>query len=124
VGREKGLVVLLEVGLIGIEHAVQPWQKLLGAVVGVEDNGDAVDGCNGADVVCGSDGSGNGSLLVLVVNALTGEVCGTTCDALAFESRGIGIIGSDIPCEVWRMMGDLASRAASREATTVEEEVT
>ena len=28
------------------------------------------------------------------------------------------------PWDIWRMMGALASRAASREATTVEEEVT
>jgi hypothetical protein len=32
-GREKWLAVLLEVGLVSIEHAVEPWQKLLGAVV-------------------------------------------------------------------------------------------
>jgi hypothetical protein len=75
---EEGLVVLLEVGLVGIEHAVQPWQKLLGAVVGVKDDGDAVDGCNSTNVVGGSDGTSDGGLLVLVVHALTGEVRGTT----------------------------------------------
>ena len=35
VRREKGLVVLLEVSLIGVEHTIEPWQKLLGAVIGV-----------------------------------------------------------------------------------------
>lgn len=78
VRREEGLAVLLEVGLVGVEHAVQPWQKLLGAVVGVEDDGNAVNGCNSADIVGGSDGTSDGSLLVLVVDTLTGEVCGTT----------------------------------------------
>jgi hypothetical protein len=36
-----------------------------------------------------------------------------------YATHGVGL-----PWEVWRMMGDLASRAASSEATTVEEEVT
>lgn len=80
VGREEGLAVLLEVSLVGIEHAIQPGQKLLRAVVGVEDNGNAVSRGNGANVVGSSDGAGDGSGLVLVVNALTGEVCGTTFD--------------------------------------------
>ena len=31
VGGEKGGAVLLEEGLVGIEHAVEPWKKLLGA---------------------------------------------------------------------------------------------
>lgn len=115
--------MLLEVGLVGVEHAVQPWQKLLRAVVGVENNGNAVYGCNGADVVCGSNGSSNGSLLVLVVNALAGEVSSTTWSVLARCPEAMNC-SLRLPCDVWRMMGDLASRAASREATTVEEEVT
>jgi hypothetical protein len=35
-------------------------------VVGVEDNGNSVNRRNGADVMCGSNSSGNGGLLVLV----------------------------------------------------------
>lgn len=70
--------MLLEEGLIGIHHAVEPWEELLGAVVGVEDNGDAVGGGDGADVVSGSNGTGDRSLLVLVVDTLTGEVGSTT----------------------------------------------
>lgn len=34
--------MLLEVGLVGIEHAIEPGEELVGAVVGVEDNGDTV----------------------------------------------------------------------------------
>jgi hypothetical protein len=85
VGGPQGLSVQLEVGLIGGEHAVQPWQQLLGAVVGVQDDGDAVDGSDGSDVVSGSDGAGDGGSLVLVVNALTGEVGSTTLGCLPAE---------------------------------------
>lgn len=37
--RVQGLSVLLEVSLVGLEHAVEPRQQLLGAVVRVEDDG-------------------------------------------------------------------------------------
>ena len=47
-------------------------------MVGVKNNGDTVGGGNSADVVSGSNGTGDGSLLVLVVDTLTGEVGGTT----------------------------------------------
>ena len=75
---EEGLAVLTEVVLVGVEQTVEPWQKRLGAVVGVQDDGDAVCGSNGSDVLCCCDATGNGGSLVLVVNALTGEVGGTT----------------------------------------------
>lgn len=42
VGREQGLAVLGEVLLISIEETIQPWEELLGAVVGVEDDWDAI----------------------------------------------------------------------------------
>jgi hypothetical protein len=71
VGREKGLAVLLEVGLIGIEHTVEPWQELLRAVIGVEDDGNTVGGGDGADIVGCGDGTGDRGLLVLVVDALS-----------------------------------------------------
>jgi hypothetical protein len=57
-------------------------------VVGVEDNGDTVGGGNGADVVSGSNGTGDGSLLVLVVDTLTGEVGSTTLGNLLILSVG------------------------------------
>lgn len=77
VGGEERSAVLLEESLVGIEHAVQPWEELLGAVVGVEDDGNAVRWSDGADVVSGGDGSSDGCLLVLVLNTLAGEVGGT-----------------------------------------------
>lgn len=38
--------MFLEVRLVGIHHAVKPWQQLLRAVVRVEDNWNLVDGRN------------------------------------------------------------------------------
>lgn len=70
--------MLFEVGLIGVQHAIKPWQELLGAVVGVEDDWDAVDGGNRADEVSGGDSTSNRGLLVLVGDALSGEVCCTS----------------------------------------------
>jgi hypothetical protein len=78
VRREEGLSVLLEVLLVGGEHAVEPGEELLGAVVGVEDDGDTIGGGDGADVVSGSDGTGDGRLLLVVLDTLTGEEGGTT----------------------------------------------
>jgi hypothetical protein len=87
VRAEEGGSVGLEELLILIEHAVQPWQKLLGAVVGVKNDWDAVCGRNGADVVGTSDSTLDRSALVLVVDALSGEVCGTTLAHLEDDGR-------------------------------------
>lgn len=89
---QSELTVGLEELLILIEHAVQPWQKLLGAVVGVENDWDAVCGRNGADVVGTGDGSLDGSALVLVVDALSGKVCGTTLAHLQ-DDGGLRVAG-------------------------------
>jgi hypothetical protein len=70
VGREEGLAVLLEVSLVGVEETIEPGEELLGAVVGVENDGDAVAGGNAADVVSSGDTTGNGSGLAIVANAL------------------------------------------------------
>jgi hypothetical protein len=71
VRREERLALLLEVSLVGIEHTIEPREELLGAVVGVEDDGDAVCGSKGADVVGSSDRAGNRSSLVTVANTLS-----------------------------------------------------
>jgi len=39
VGREKRLLMLLEVSFIGLEHAIEPRKEFLGAVVAVENDG-------------------------------------------------------------------------------------
>ena len=51
VGGEEGLAIGLEVLLVGLEHAVEPGEELLGAVVRVEHNGHSVGLGNVADIV-------------------------------------------------------------------------
>lgn len=70
VGGEERLAVLLVVGLISVEHAVQPGQQLLGAVIGVKDDGDAVGRGDGADVLGTGNGTSDRSFLTTVGNAL------------------------------------------------------
>lgn len=82
VGREKGLSVQLEVSLIGIEQTVQPREELLGAVVGVKDDGDTVGGGHTTDVVGSSDTTSNGTFLLSVGDTLTGEESGSTVGEL------------------------------------------
>ena len=41
-GREERLIVPLEVLLICVEHAIEPGEKLLGAVIRVENDGAGV----------------------------------------------------------------------------------
>lgn len=62
--------MLLEVRLIRIQHAIEPWKQLLGAMVSVQDNGDAVGRSDSPDVFSGSDGTGNRSFLVAVFDTL------------------------------------------------------
>lgn len=93
VRREQRLAVGLEVGLISVQHAVQPGKQLLGAVIGVEDDGDAVCRRNGADVVGSGDGTVDGRELVGVGDTLAGEVGGTTLGNLQ-DDGGLGVAGS------------------------------
>ena len=67
---EEGLLVELEVLLIRVEETIEPGKKLLGAVVGVEDDGNAVGGSNAADVVGSGDTTGNGGLLAVIADTL------------------------------------------------------
>lgn len=60
----------LEVALVLVEHTVEPGQELLGAVVGVQDDGNTVDGSNAADVVGSGDGTGDRSLLLIIRGTL------------------------------------------------------
>lgn len=66
----EGLAVLLEVGLIGVQKAIEPREELLGAVVGVKDDRDAVGGGNAADVVSSGNTTGDGSGLAVIADAL------------------------------------------------------
>jgi len=66
--------VLLEVLLVFIEHAIQPGEELLGAVVGMQDHGDAIGRGDAADVVGSGDGTVDGGELVGVGDALRWDV--------------------------------------------------
>jgi hypothetical protein len=68
--REERLAVLLEIFLIRSQEAIQPWQKLLGTVVGVQDNWDAIGGRNTTDVVGSSNSTSNRGFLVAIGDAL------------------------------------------------------
>mmetsp|Transcript_51508 Transcript_51508/g.125612 ORF Transcript_51508/g.125612 Transcript_51508/m.125612 type:complete len:336 (+) Transcript_51508:49-1056(+) len=57
VGAEEGLAVLLEILLVGLEHAIEPRQELLGAVVRVQHHGHPVGFSNLADIVGAGDGA-------------------------------------------------------------------
>ena len=70
VAGEQRLAVQLVVALVLIQQTVQPGQQLLGAVVGVQDDGDAVDRGHAADVVRRGDPTGNRRLLAVVADAL------------------------------------------------------
>ena len=106
VGGEERLAVFLVPRLVRVEHAVKPWQELLGAVIGVEDYWDAVGWSDCADVVGGRHGSGDGGGLVLVVDALAAEVGsatlgelqddGSLCILCGFESGDDGGRGGDV----------------------------
>lgn len=62
-------------------------------MVGVENNGNAVGGRNRADVVSGCDSSGDGGLLVLVVDTLARKESGTSLGSLEDDGR-LGIASS------------------------------
>lgn len=72
------LAVELEVFLVGVEQTIQPGEKLLGAVVGVQNDGDTIGRSDAADVVGGGNTTGDGGALAIVGQTLTGEVGGTT----------------------------------------------
>jgi hypothetical protein len=90
---EERLAVLLVPLLIRVEHSVEPWEQLLGAVVGMENDGDAICRGDGADVVSSRNSTSDGSLLVLVVNALAAEVGSTTLRELE-DDGSFGVLRS------------------------------
>ena len=60
----------LEIRLICIQHPIKPGQKLLGAVIGMENDGNAIGWSDGADVVGSGDSSGDRGTLVFIVDSL------------------------------------------------------
>ena len=70
VAGEEGLAVFFEIFLIRIQKTIQPWQELLGTVVGVEDNWNTICWSNGTNEEGSSNTSGNRSLLLAISNTL------------------------------------------------------
>ena len=64
--------MILEVTFRSRNQTIDPWEKILGAVVSVENNRDTILFRHGSDVECSRNGSSNCSLVVLVVQCLTG----------------------------------------------------
>jgi len=67
---EKRDSVLLEVLLILIQHSIEPRKQLFSAVVGVKDDGDAVNGSHSTNVMSTGNGTSDARLLVLVGDSL------------------------------------------------------
>ena len=78
--------------LVGLQHAVEPRQQLLGTVVGVQNDWDAVGWRNGSDVVGSSNGASDGGVLVGVGDTLTGKVGSTTLRGLQ-DDRSLVVSG-------------------------------
>lgn len=90
---EEGLAVSLEVALVLIQQAIEPGEQLLGAVVGVKDDGNAIEGSNAADEVSGGNTTGDGSLLAIVADTLAREVGSTALGQLQ-DDGAVLITGS------------------------------
>jgi len=71
VRREKRLAVIREVTFRSSNQTIDPWEKLLGAVISVENNRDAILFSHGSDMERSRNGSGNCSAVVVVVQCLT-----------------------------------------------------
>lgn len=59
-----------EVCFICIQHAIEPREKLLCAMVGVENDRDSVRGSDGSNVVSGGNGTGDRGLLLVILDTL------------------------------------------------------
>ena len=87
----EGLSVLLVVGLVGLKHTIEPGQELLGAVVRVKDDGDAVVRGHLADVEGHGDGTGGGGVGVL--GGLASEVGSATVGDLDHDGAVVLLTG-------------------------------
>ena len=79
--------MLFEILLVLVQHAVEPGEQLLCTVIRVENNGNAIGGCNGTHVEGASNGTGDGAFLLLVCDALPGEVGSPSIGELEDDRR-------------------------------------
>lgn len=92
-GGEKWLAVLLEVCLICRNHAIEPWEKLLGAVIGVKHDWNTVDRSNRADVVSSGNGTVDAGVLAFIGDTFSSKVCSATLGGLE-DDRTLLVAGS------------------------------
>ena len=90
---EERLAMLLVPLLVSVEHSIEPREELLGAVVGMENDGNAVCRSDRADVVSRRNCTCDGGLLVLVLNTLAAEVGSTALRHLE-DDGSFGILCS------------------------------
>lgn len=71
---------MLKIHLVGLKHAIEPRQKLLGAVIGVDYHRDAIELGHLANVQGHRDGTSDRCLFLglLVVDALAGNKSSST----------------------------------------------
>ena len=74
--------MLLEVGLIGIQHTVKPLQQLFGTVITVDDHRHAVMLGHQPNMLSSGNGSQNGGLLLVVFDAFAGDKCSSAVTEL------------------------------------------
>ena len=80
-GAEQGLACLFEMLFACIKESVDPRKKLLRAVVGMEDDGNAIGFSHQMNVLCSRDGAQDLCLLAFELHALAGEkLCATVRD--------------------------------------------
>ena len=91
VGRIERLAKLLEVGLVGLDHTIEPGEKLLGTVIRMEDYGDTVVGSHCANVE--GHGDGTRSCRVGVLDRLTSEEGGSSIGDLE-DDGAVVLFGS------------------------------
>ncbi len=63
----------LEIGLVSLDHSVEPVEQLLGTVVTMEDHRNAVMLGHQPDVLSSGDRAEDGGLLLLVLDGLAGQ---------------------------------------------------
>lgn len=59
-----------EVRFVRVKHAIEPWQQLLGTMVGMKNYGNTICRSNGANIVSTGDSTGNRGGLVGITDAL------------------------------------------------------
>ena len=96
-GAEEGLAGGVLVLLVGDKHAVEPREILLVAVVGVQNDGDAVGRGDGADVVSSRDGTLDHGLVLGGLEAFASEE-GRAAAGNLKDDGGLQVLGGLESC--------------------------